>query len=58
MTISQFTSDKLVRKISYLPYSIIKKFTHFIQHCTYIDIGGIPGPTGPILFGGGPRIPP
>ena len=25
---------------------------------TYIDIGGIPGPPGPILVGGGPRIPP
>ena len=25
---------------------------------TYIDIGGIPGPPGPILFGGGPLIPP
>lgn len=35
----------------YLPYSMDHRFT-------YIDIGGIPGPPGPILFGGGPLIPP
>ena len=41
-----------------LPCNRIKKVVCIQINNTYMDNGGIPpGPPGPILFGGGPRIP-